>query len=82
MEAKLTPLKTFILPGGSRASSLLHQARTISRRAEREVTSLHRGEPQRPVVLSYMNRLSDFLFVCARLANFEAGVSDTPWVAS
>jgi cob(I)alamin adenosyltransferase len=81
MEAQLTPLKTFILPGGSRSSALLHLARTVCRRAEREITSLHRGEPQRPATLQYMNRLSDYLFVCARFANHEAKVADVPWVA-
>jgi cob(I)alamin adenosyltransferase len=81
MESRLQPLKTFILPGGSRASSLLHLARTVSRRAERDMVSMNRSEPQRPVVLQYINRLSDYLFVCARFANHEAGVSDLPWVA-
>lgn len=81
MEARLSPLKTFILPGGSRLSSLLHLARTVSRRAERDITGLNRAEPQRAAVLQYMNRLSDFLFVCARYANFEAGIADTPWTA-
>jgi cob(I)alamin adenosyltransferase len=81
MEAKLSPLKTFILPGGSVASAQLHLARTVSRRAEREIVSLHRAEPQRPAVIQYMNRLSDFLFVCARYANLHAKVTDVPWVA-
>ena len=81
MEARLLPLKTFILPGGSPLSALLHLARTVSRRAEREVITLNRAEPQRQDVLMYMNRLSDYLFVCARFANFEAGVVDMPWNA-
>lgn len=80
MEARLAPLKSFILPGGVRVSSLLHLARTVSRRAERDVVGLNRAEPQRPAVLQYMNRLSDFLFVCARYANLEAGVADVPWM--
>jgi cob(I)alamin adenosyltransferase len=71
MEAKLTPLKTFILP----------LARTVSRRAEREMVTLNRAEPQRPAALMYMNRLSDHLFVCARYACQESGVADIPWVA-
>jgi cob(I)alamin adenosyltransferase len=79
MEAALAPLKTFILPGGSRASALLHLARTISRRAERELISLHRQEPLRLELLQFVNRLSDYLFVCARFANREAGLTDTPW---
>ena len=81
MEAKLQPLKTFILPGGVRASALLHLARTISRRAERELISLHHDEAVRPVALRFVNRISDYLFVCARFANLEAGVPDVPWIA-
>lgn len=81
MEAELPALKSFILPGGSRASAQLHFARTVSRRAERELTSLARSEPQRPIVLQYMNRLSDWLFVCARFANHEAKVDDVPWLS-
>ena len=79
MEAALTPLKTFILPGGTRASAELHLARTVSRRAERELITLNRAEPQRATVLQYVNRLSDYLFVCARFANHEAKMSDVPW---
>ncbi len=81
MEAKLEPLKTFILPGGGRASALVHLARTVSRRAERDLISLNRGEPLRPVVLQYVNRVSDYLFVTARYLNFLAGKLDTPWVS-
>lgn len=79
MESRLEPLKTFILPGGAPGSGRLHVARTVSRRAERELVGLHRTEPVRNTVLQYMNRLSDYLFVCARLANVEAGTKDTPW---
>jgi cob(I)alamin adenosyltransferase len=81
MEQDLEPLKTFILPGGTRASALIHLARTVSRRAERELVTLNRAEPQRPAVLKYVNRLSDFLFVCARFANHGAKVKDIPWIA-
>ncbi|MEO5971354.1 MAG: cob(I)yrinic acid a,c-diamide adenosyltransferase [Bdellovibrionia bacterium] len=81
MEAKLKPLKTFILPGGVRASALVHLARTVSRRAERDMISLNRAESLRPVVLQYVNRLSDYLFVSARYLNYLAGNSDIPWVA-
>jgi cob(I)alamin adenosyltransferase len=81
MEEKLPPLKSFILPGGSRLAAELHLARTVSRRAEREVVVLHRAEPQREDVMKYMNRLSDYFFVCARYANFLLGQEDTPWVA-
>ncbi len=79
MESTLEPLKNFILPGGTRMSALLHVARTVSRRAEREIITLHRAEPQRAVVLQYMNRLSDYFFVCSRFANSQAKVSDIPW---
>ncbi len=81
MESRLPPLKTFILPGGIRLSSLLHFSRTVSRRAERELTGLHRAEPCRPAVLKYINRLSDYLFVTARYANHLTNVPDVPWVA-
>lgn len=79
MEAELSPLRSFILPGGARLSGLLHFARTVSRRAERELVSLNRQEPQRPEVMMYMNRLSDYLFVTARYANHLSGVADIPW---
>jgi cob(I)alamin adenosyltransferase len=81
MEKKLSPLKTFILPGGSRLAAELHLARTVSRRAEREVVVLHRSEPQREDVMMYMNRLSDYFFVCARMANHLLDQEDTPWHA-
>jgi cob(I)alamin adenosyltransferase len=81
MQSRLPELKTFILPGGIRLSSLLHFARTVSRRAERELTGLHRAEPCRPAVLQYINRLSDYLFVIARYANSLANIPDVPWVA-
>jgi cob(I)alamin adenosyltransferase len=81
MEAKLPALKTFILPGGAKTSALLQFARTVSRRAERELVTLNRAEPQRAAILQYMNRLSDYLFVCARYANHEAGKTDIPWIA-
>ncbi len=81
MEKKLQPLRAFILPGGSVASAWLHLARTVSRRAERGIVSLHQEEELRPEVLQYINRLSDYLFVCARLANHEAGHPDVPWEA-
>jgi cob(I)alamin adenosyltransferase len=78
-DALLPPLKTFILPGGTAAAALLHQARTISRRAEREIVTLGRAEPVRPEAIRYMNRLSDWLFVAARLMNHEARMADVPW---
>lgn len=80
MESCLTPLKNFILPGGSLLAAKAHLARTVCRRAEREMVTLHRAEPLRAVVLQYVNRLSDYLFVLARYFNFLLGVEDRPWV--
>lgn len=77
--ADLPPLKDFILPGGGPAASACHLARTIVRRAERKVTTLRREEPVRDEVLRYLNRLSDLLFVIARvLARLESG-SEVLW---
>lgn len=81
-EAELTPLKTFVLPGGSRAAAYLHLARTVCRRAERRVVALAQVEPVRAEVVRYLNRLSDALFVFARLANHRAGIADVPWIGA
>ena len=80
-EAKLEPLTNFILPGGSEAAARLHVARCVCRRAERLTVALSRQEQVPPEVLTYLNRLSDWLFVHARLANHQAGVADVPWKA-
>ncbi|CAG9623017.1 cob(I)yrinic acid a,c-diamide adenosyltransferase [Sutcliffiella rhizosphaerae] len=69
LDATLPPLKTFILPGGSSAGAALHSARTIVRRAERSTVSL--SEEVSPNVLSYLNRLSDYLFITARYVNHQ-----------
>jgi cob(I)alamin adenosyltransferase len=81
LNARLEPLKSFILPGGTTAAAGLHLARTISRRAERLMVALaaRRGERLGPAALKYINRLSDFLFVAARIANAD-GRSDVLWV--
>jgi cob(I)alamin adenosyltransferase len=79
-ERDLAPLKTFILPGGSAESAALHLARAVCRRAERKLVLLAQTEPLRPVLLRYVNRLSDLLFVMARHANFRAKVVDVPWL--
>ena len=81
MEKSLAPLTHFILPGGSPVAASFHLARTICRRAERELVTMHRAEALRPVVLEYVNRLSDYLFVASRFANHEARVSDVLWIA-
>lgn len=75
----LTPLKEFILPGGSRAAAYCHLARTVCRRAEREVVELSRTEQVTPIARSYLNRLSDLLFVLCRYLNKVQGVSDVLW---
>jgi cob(I)alamin adenosyltransferase len=77
-EATLTPLRSFILPGGTPAAAALHLARGVCRRAEREVVHLGHAEPVSAALLSYLNRLSDYLFVLARVANARAGLPDTP----
>jgi len=76
--AALAPLTSFVLPGGSEASALLHIARTIVRRAEREITELAFQEPITPALIRYVNRLSDLLFVLARFEN-NAGAGDVLW---
>jgi cob(I)alamin adenosyltransferase len=78
MNAKLAPLNSFVLPGGTPAAAYLHQARTIVRRAEREMTALAEREPVNPAAIRYANRLSDHLFVAARAAN-DWGRRDVLW---
>jgi cob(I)alamin adenosyltransferase len=78
LEAPLPPLRKFILAGGSPVGAHLHVARTVCRRAERRVIGLGPGAVD-PVVVVYLNRLSDLLFVMARAANATAGVSETEW---
>jgi len=77
--AALTPLKEFILPGGSRGAALCHVARAVCRRAERRVVSLGTAEQLSPSLQRYLNRLSDLLFVLCRVLNREAGVTDVYW---
>ncbi|MBU0718250.1 MAG: cob(I)yrinic acid a,c-diamide adenosyltransferase, partial [Planctomycetes bacterium] len=78
--AEVPPLTSFILPGGTEPAALLHVARTVCRRAERAIVALSHRQAVRPVVITYVNRLSDLLFSLARLANHRAGVTDVPWV--
>jgi cob(I)alamin adenosyltransferase len=81
-EAELEPITFFILPGGSIEASLLHITRTIARRAEIAVTLLSKDQIINPIVLVYLNRLSDFLFVAARLINKRLGIKDIAWKPS
>jgi cob(I)alamin adenosyltransferase len=78
-EAELEPLRSFILPGGTPKSAALHVARTVCRRAERRVVHLAREIPLPPLVVVYLNRLSDLLFVLARVANRRAGAGEVTW---
>lgn len=77
--ADLPPLKEFILPGGTEAAARCHLARTIVRRAEREAVALSRAEPVRAEALAWLNRLSDVLFVLARVLCRDAGVDEITW---
>ena len=77
--APLSPLTSFILPGGSEAAARVHLARAIARRAERAATALADAEPVNPQALGYLNRLSDYLFVLARAIN-ASGNGDVQWV--
>jgi cob(I)alamin adenosyltransferase len=80
MDRALPALKSFVLPGGSPAAAYTHVARTVCRRAERKISGLYASlEPQPPeagTILSYMNRLSDYLFVLARSINHESGIKE------
>lgn len=75
----LSPLKEFILPGGSKAAAYCHLARTVCRRAERKLIKLSRQEAVTDISMRYLNRLSDLLFVMSRSLNHHAGVSDVLW---
>ncbi len=76
---ELEPLTSFILPGGSSLAAHFHLARAISRRAERSVVTLCEVESVREVVIQYLNRLSDWLFIAARTANRHSNVEDIKW---
>jgi cob(I)alamin adenosyltransferase len=79
MTASLPPLTQFILPGGCEEAARLHFARSVARRAERAVLALHEAAPLRSESLTYLNRLSDWLFVAARAANAFHKIEETPW---
>jgi len=78
-DAELEPLKAFVLPGGTPKASALHVARTVCRRAERRVVALAREDGIPPLVVIYLNRLSDLLFVLARVATRRAGAGEVTW---
>jgi len=79
MNARLEPLRSFVLPGGSALAAHLHQCRTVSRRAERLVVELAAGDEVGEAAVIYLNRLSDWFFVAARIAN-DDGRADVLWV--
>jgi cob(I)alamin adenosyltransferase len=81
VQPELPSLKRFILPGGSLASAHLHHARAVCRRTERRAVTLARKGSVNPLVISYLNRLSDLLFILARFASQNAGVRDVRWLA-
>lgn len=74
----LQPLTSFVLPGGNELAARLHIARTVARRAERSMTALGEAEPVNPAALAFINRLSDYLFTAARIAN-DSGRADVLW---
>jgi len=78
-EQELEPLRAFIIPGGSRKGAVLHVARTVCRRAERRVVHLQREVEIPSLVVIYLNRLSDLLFMLARVANVRTGAGEVTW---
>ncbi|MCH8825138.1 MAG: cob(I)yrinic acid a,c-diamide adenosyltransferase [Planctomycetes bacterium] len=82
IDAGNEPMKNFVLPGGTEVAARLHLARTVCRRAERDVISLSKNQSVSEYVKIYLNRLSDLLFALARRANKEAGVDDIPWISN
>jgi cob(I)alamin adenosyltransferase len=79
LNERLPPLAEFVLPGGTRAAAAAHVARAVCRRAERSLVTLSRDEPLSPLILQYVNRLSDLLFVAARTLNAQGSVHDVLW---
>lgn len=80
MESFLEPMKFFVLPGGHSLISHLHIARSICRRAERRIVSFSNNIETSPLILKYINRLSDYLFVLSRYMAFKLKISETPWI--
>ena len=79
MDSALPPMRAFVLPGGHPAVSFAHVTRTVCRRAERLVIALNQTEPLDPLIIIYVNRLSDYLFVLARKMASELGADEAPW---
>lgn len=79
MDAELPPMRSFVLPGGHPSVSFCHISRTICRRAERLTIALHTQESIDPLVIKYLNRLSDYLFVLSRKMAHELQIEETPW---
>ena len=79
LEVHLKPLRSFILPGGSPVAARIHFARTVCRRAERAVVRLSRNEDIGETVITYLNRLSDLLFILSRYANQKANIAEVKW---
>lgn len=78
-EEKLPPLRNFIVPAGAKGAALLHLARTVCRRAERKIVAISEKVAIPPLVVKYMNRLSDLLFVMARVENLRGGEQQIDW---
>lgn len=81
MDESLPPMTHFILPGGNSTVSYCHIARTVCRRAERIIVELNEKEPVKPLLIKYVNRLSDYLFVLARKLSFDMQTEEIPWIA-
>ncbi len=79
LDEELEPLRAFVLPGGAEPAAALHLARSVCRRAERQVVTLSHGAEVDPVVLKYLNRISDLLFTLARAANARLGTAEIEW---
>lgn len=80
MEEELPPLKNFVLPGGHHAAALAHVCRTICRRAERRVISLNRESTVEPLIIQYLNRLSDYFFMLSRYIVHVNGAEEIAWI--
>ena len=80
MQAVLPELKYFVLPGGHKSVAMAHLCRTVCRRAERQVVLLHDAEPVHPIILPYLNRLSDYLFVVSLKLAFDFNVEEVYWI--